>query len=235
VTLSFPPPAVTGIDFPDYRAVAERNAGIYVRLRILGTASVAAGADRGLAAANNAVSYASGFIADPRGYVVTAAHIALSTDFTAEVITTDGRRFQGRIVAVARGRELALIKIAPFPGMAAAHLADSTSLVKGEPAFAIGTPNHQGGVVNLGIVLRPREAMRIRYNDFGYDDAIALAMAIRPGDSGGPVFDREGRVIGMVASFALGNGGSKPSAAPNIAFAVPANAIAAFIRANAEP
>ncbi len=228
-SLSYPYPIENGLDFPDYRAVAERNAGIYVRVRIVSEEAEDIGRERGTGLPSNVVRYDSGFIADPRGYVVTAAHIALSTNFKAEVITLDGRRFAGRVAAVERQRELALIKIAPFPGMAAARLADSTRLAAGEPALAIGMLarlRHRAGVVSVGRVIEPRRAERVNYNDFGYDNAIALAMEVEAGHSGGPILDPQGRVIGMVASFVLGEGGSN---APHIALAVPANDIRAFI------
>ena len=236
VGLSYPYPIEKGLDFPDYRAVAERSAGIYVRVRIVSGEPADAGGERGRGLPSNVLRDDSGFIADPRGYVVTAAHIALSTDFRAEVITLDGRRYSGRVVAVERQRELALIKIDPFPGMTAARLADSSQLATGEPALAIGMQarsRHLAGVVSVGKVIEPRRAQRVRYNDFGYDNAIALSMEVEAGHSGGPLLDAQGRVIGMVASFVLGEVGSKPYVSPRIALAVPSNDIQAFIAAHA--
>lgn len=221
-SLSFPYPVGKGVDFPNYRAVAEHNAGIYVRVRVYSDAPEDVGTEPGSQAASTALSYASGIIADARGYVVTAAHVANSTRFKAEVMTLDGRRFQGRVVAVERGHELGLIKIIPFPGMPVARFADGGTLAQGEPALAIGTPKHHGGVVSVGVVLRPRFEARIHYADYGYDNAIALAMRIESGNSGGPVLDRNGRVIGMIAS----------NYSADIGLAVPASDIVAFLRAH---
>lgn len=230
-TLSYPAPPPPGLDFPDYRAVAEAAAGIYVRVRIVAADEPVPTSERG-SAPSNVLNFASGFIADARGYVVTAAHIANATTFKAEVITLDGRRFAGRVVAVERERELALIKIAPFPGIQAARFADSARLAAGQPALAIGTPGHHGGIVSVGTILDPRLARRVRYNDYGYDNAVALAMPIEPGHSGGPILDREGRVIGMIASFLLGEAGSKARPAPPIGLGVPSNDIVAFLKAH---
>ncbi|MFI4986872.1 MAG: S1C family serine protease [Alphaproteobacteria bacterium] len=227
--LSFPYAVEPGVDFPDFRAVAEGNAGIYVRVRVIAEETAAARSEAA-SQPSSVLNFASGFIVDARGYVVTAAHIANSTAFKAEVVTLDGRRFSGRIVAVERAHELALIKIDPYPGMMAARFADSSTLAAGEPALAIGTPKHHGGIVSVGRILDPRLARRIQYNDYGYDDAIALAMSIDTGHSGGPVLDREGRVIGMIASFLLGEGGSKAKPRPPVGLAVPANDIAAFLK-----
>lgn len=232
-TLSYPYPIEKGLDFPEYRAVAERNAGIYVRVRIVSEEPEDAVRERGSGLPSNVLRYDSGFIADPRGYVVTAAHIAISTKYKAEVITLDGRRFTGRVVAVERQRELALIKIAPFAGMAAARFADSAQLTTGGPALAIGTPGHHAGVVSVGKVIETRRAVRVSYNDFGYDNAIALAMDVDAGHSGGPIFDPEGRVIGMVASCVLGEYGSRRSCIlSHIALAVPSNDILVFVNSH---
>lgn len=231
-SLAYPYPVARDVDFPDYRAVAEREAGIYVRVRVLSEEKAEVGGERG-SAPSNVVSFASGIIVDPRGYVVTAAHIALSTKFEAEVITLDGRRFYGSVVAVERGRELGLIKIHPFPGMEVAQFRDSDTLAAGEAALAIGTPNHHGGIVTVGKILEPRSKTRIGYNDFGYDNAIILSMEVQPGHSGGPILDPQGRLIGMVASYALGKVGSRPYVSPRIAFGVPSNDILAFLHAHA--
>jgi serine protease Do len=230
-SLSYPDAAGAAY-FPNYRAVAERAAGIYVRVRVLSEERADLGGHDS-PVASNVLSYASGIIVDPRGYVVTAAHIALSDKFKAEVITLDGRRYNGRVVAVERQRELGLIKIAPFPGMAVAQFRDSATLAKGEPALAIGTPGHHGGIVSLGRILDPRRAQRISYSDFGYDNAVTLSMEVEPGHSGGPVLDREGRLVGMIASYGLGKVGSQPYVSPHLAFAVPASDILAFLRAHA--
>jgi len=232
-TLSYPWPPEPGTDFPDYREVAEKAAGIYVRVRVLEESGKPVPRSEAANSPTNVLNFASGFIADARGYVVTAAHIANATKFTAEVITLDGRRFAGRIVAVERERELALIKIAPFPGMQAARFADSDRLFAGEAALVIGTPGHHGGIVAVGHVVEPRLQHRIHYNDYGYDNAIELAMPIEPGHSGGPILDREGRVIGMIASFLLGPSGSKAGPAPRVGLGVPANDIVAFLRSRA--
>jgi S1-C subfamily serine protease len=232
-TLTFPYPIPRGVSFPDYQAVAERNAEIYVRLRIFSEDKADIAGMREAVAGSNVLSFASGIIVDPRGYAVTAAHIALSTKFKADVITMDGRRFHGEVVAVERQRELALVKFEPFTGMAVARFVDSSAIVKGEPALAIGTPAHVPGVVSVGQVIQPRLDQRMAYNDFGYDNAIELAMRIDPGDSGGPLLDREGRLIGMVASMAMGASGSKAPPRPLIGLAVPANDIREFIAAHA--
>jgi S1-C subfamily serine protease len=221
VALSYPFPVPQGVAFADYREVAERNAGIYVRVRVYSDAPEDIGSERGAPPASTALSFASGIIADPRGYVVTPAHVAHSTKYKAEIILLDGRRYLGRVVAVERARELGLIKIEPFDGMQVARFADGGTLPAGEPALAIGTPAHHGGIVSVGTVLRHLKT-RISYNDYGYDNAIALAMRIESGNSGGPVLDREGQVVGMIAS----------NYSADIGLAIPSEDIVSFIHAH---
>jgi S1-C subfamily serine protease len=216
-TLAFPYAIPAGLDFPDYREVAARDAGIYVRVRVYSDRPEDASGPEG-AGATQALSYASGIIADAEGDIVTAAHVANSTRFKAEVITLDGRRYQGQVVAVERGRELGLIRIAPFPGMVYARFAPEPP-AQGAAVLAIGTPAHHGGIVSVGVVLRPRLAVRIHYADYGYDNAIAVGMRIESGNSGGPLIDREGRVVGMIAS----------NYSAEIGLAVPAREIEDFL------
>jgi S1-C subfamily serine protease len=220
-SLAFPYPLPSGLDFPDYRAAAERDAGIYVRVRVYSDRPEDLEASPGGGIANANLSYASGILADAEGDVVTAAHVANSTRYKADVITLDGRRYRGRVVAVERGHELGLIRIAPFPGMEHARFATEPP-PEGAPVLAIGTPAHHGGIVSVGVVLRPRLGVRIHYADYGYDDAIAVAMRIESGNSGGPLIDRTGAVVGMIAS----------NYSAEIGLAVPARAIAAFLDAH---
>jgi S1-C subfamily serine protease len=101
---------------------------------------------------------------------------------------------------------------------------------KGDHVFAVGTPGNRPGIVSLGRVVEPRRPNRLEYNGYGFDDAIKLKIDVEPGNSGGPVFDKEGRVVGIVASFVLGDvDASKPTPPPRLAYAVPSNSIRAFV------
>jgi len=216
--------------FEDYREVANKAAESYVRVRILAadTASTPRGSD---GAPTNVINFASGFIADEEGHVITAAHIALSTDNLAEVIVWDGRTIPARILKVDPLREMAVLRIEPFPGMKPVEFADSDDLEENEPAFAIGTPDNKPGVVSLGTIKSPKLVERIVYDPYGFDNGIELNMNVEPGHSGGPVFNKDGELIGMIAGFELGNP-SQPATAfepPRLAFAVPSNDIEDFI------
>lgn len=220
VTLTYPYPIEESARFEGHRRLAERVAGSYVRVLVY-----ADSADEGI----DIVNGASGAIVDARGYVVTPAHIAKNSRFKARVTTMDGRERPATIVHVAPGRELSLLRIDPFPGMQVARLADSGIMPAGRPVVSIGTPNNKKGVVTVGIVANPRRGLRIEYGEYGYDNAIELRMEVEPGHSGGPVFDAQGRLVGMVASFGLGDTRLVPYVSTMIAYAVPAAAISAYL------
>ncbi|MFO0998195.1 MAG: serine protease [Alphaproteobacteria bacterium] len=214
--------------FDGYQRVVQASAGAYVRVIVRGRGDDGPGSKE---MAGGIVNGASGTIIARSGLIITAAHIAIDPKLDAEIITLDGRAHKARILRVDPARELAVLQMQPFAGMQVAELADSARLAKGDPVFAVGTPGNRPGVVSLGRVVESRRASRLEYNGYGFDDAIKLKIDVEPGNSGGPVFDRDGRVIGIVASFVLGDvDASKPTPPPRLAYAVPSNSIRAFLQ-----
>ena len=223
VVLSYPYVVDETVQFDGFERVAQQVSGTYVRVVIHDKTAGRSAAGHGI------VNGASGCIVDPLGYVVTAAHIAKSTLYGARVTTIDGRVHQGTILHVDPMRELALLKIEPFPGMQVAAIADTRALRVGQWVLSIGTPNNRKGVVSLGKITNPRRDERIAYAEYGYNDAIELQMEVEPGHSGGPVFDTNGHLVGIVASFGLGNTRRVPYVSTRIAYAVPSAAISAYL------
>lgn len=214
-------PNADGLDWLEHVSSA------YVRLLILGErlddSKGRGGAHLGI------VNGASGTIVDARGYIITAAHIATSADLQARATTLDGRAHEAAILHVSPERELALLKIEPLPGLTAAQLAQEDSVREGDRVFAIGTPDNVAGVVTSGRVRQPRRPGPVRYGRYGFSDAIELSIDVSPGFSGGPVFDRNGEMIGMMAGFGLGDTSRVPYASPSLGYAVPASAIRAYL------
>ncbi len=227
ITLSFAEVITEPAEFPDYRAAAEAAADGYVRVRIL--APLPPGGLPAPAYHERLINAASGSLFDPRGYLVTAAHIAIDSTNVAQVIVRDGRLFEARILSVDPERDLALLQVTPFPGMRPARLAPPGALRAGDPVFAIGTPDNRPGVVSVGRVHTPRLVGRVRYPPYGFANGIRAELAVQPGFSGGPLFNRQGELIGMVASNLLGDADSIGGALPKVAFAVPAEDIAAYL------
>ena len=229
VTLSYLPAAAgSAEDLARAREIATALSGVYVRVLMMAPPEPRSGRDA--VAARGIVTGASGAIVDKRGYVVTAAHIAMRVGLEARITTIDGRAHEAAVVAVAPERELALLKMRPYPGMQAASLGDSSVLKAGDAVLTIGTPDDKTGVVLVGRVSNPRRKERIEYDGFGYDDAIELVLDAEPGNSGGPLFNHEAELIGIVASFSLGNTNPDEYEPTRLAWAVPSNAIAAYLR-----
>jgi len=224
ITLTYPYGEDTNWLFPNYDRIIADAAGSYVALTV--TADSETIAQTG----SEVVSAASGTIVHPGGYIVTAAHIAVDPKYRVRATTVDGRVHRGQVLHVDRNRELALIKIPAAPGLQAARFADSDRVGDDDPAAAIGSPRRLTGVVSMGRIKEQRLGYPLRYNGFTLPGAIVLSMLVEPGHSGGPVFNDSGELIGMIASFALGDTRKVPYVAPKIAFAVRANDIAAYLR-----
>ncbi|MCK9520542.1 MAG: trypsin-like peptidase domain-containing protein [Dehalococcoidia bacterium] len=151
----------------------------------------------------------SGTLWSADGLVVTNHHVVPGE--TAEVVLGDGRAFAGRVVSHDPGRDLAAIRI-PVSGVPSAKPADSDGVRVGQLVFAAGHPWGERGVVTAGIVLAKGPATV--ENQTPLDDAIQADVRLAPGNSGGPLADAEGRVIGINSMIAGG-----------IAVAVPSNAV----------
>jgi S1-C subfamily serine protease len=224
VVLSYPYGESGPYLFADYDRVIAAAAASYVAITIRSDPGTA------VESGHNLVSAASGTIIDPAGYIVTAAHIAVDEKYHAEVKTIDGRIHKGKILRIDRDRELAMIKIPPVPGLVAARLADSTGIVQGANAVAIGSPRLRTGIVSLGLIKEPRLSYPLKYSGYSYSDAVVVSMEVEPGHSGGPLFDDSGALIGIIASFALGDTRKVPYVSPRIAFAVPSRDIEVFVQ-----
>ncbi|MGE5147168.1 MAG: S1C family serine protease [Candidatus Eiseniibacteriota bacterium] len=216
ITLSYPYLTPDEATLPGFRALAERAAPGYVELTILAPGQLAPGEQRGV------IHVASGMIVDRAGHILTAAHIARGTDYYARVRLVDGRIRDARILNVAPLRELALLEMAPLPDLNPISFAAPDSLQRGDFVMAIGSPSGKAGVVTLGTVRLPDIKQRLDYNEWGFDHAIEMSMEVESGHSGGPVFDRDGKVVGMIAGYELGDTTRTPYISPRIAYAVPA-------------
>jgi S1-C subfamily serine protease len=214
ITLSYPYLTPEESRIVGFHALAERVAPGYVELTILAAGGMAPGETRGV------IHVASGILVDAEGHILTAAHIARGTDQYARVRLMDGTVRDARILNVAPMRELALLQMTPAPGLRPATLGDG-ALARGDFVMAIGSPGGRAGVVSLGTVRLPDIKARLDYNEWGFDHAVEMSMEVESGHSGGPVFDHDGRVVGMIAAYELGDTTKTPYLSPRIAYAVP--------------
>lgn len=213
---------------PDYRSTVRSAASNYVKVVIVGKQS---SADRsGPESALNIVSGASGVIVNPCGYVVTAAHIAKSISLEGCVTTIDGDVYGARILHVDPEQEMALLKITTG-GKRFSVIRPAAAVHAHQPVFAIGTPDNRPGAVAAGYVVKPRLGRTVRYGEFAFDAPMELALSVKPGFSGGPVFDGTGSLVGMIIAFDLSRRGDMNDISYTAtAYAVPARALVEFAR-----
>ena len=224
IALSYPYLDAGAASLPKLRALAERVSRSYVHVVILYPGNPLAQDDP-----PGVLQHASGIIIDDRGHVITAAHIARSTKNHARIVTRRGRRYRARILYIDKREDLALMRVAPFPGMTPAKLAAADTVKKGDFALAVGSPSRARGAVSFGFVRTPRLNESLEYNRWRIANAIEIGMEVESGHSGGPVFNRAGRLIGMVAGYELGDTTKRPYISPQITYAIPASGLRAFL------
>ncbi len=156
----------------------------------------------------------SGFVYDQDGHVVTSSHVV---ENMSEVMVTmnDGTVVTGKVLGKDPKTDLAVIKIEK-ENLSPVVLGDSDQAEIGDPVLAVGNPFGLGNTVTAGIIsARSRDIQVGPYDDFIQTDA-----AINRGNSGGPLFDADGKMIGVNTAIFSPSGGSV-----GIAFAVPSKMV----------
>jgi serine protease Do len=164
-------------------------------------------------------SLGSGFIVDSSGIVVTNNHVIADAD-EISIIMNDGSKFKAELVGVDKKTDLAVLRFKPTKPLVAVKFGDSDKLRLGEWVIAIGNPFSLGGTVTAGIV----SARNRDINSGPYDSYIQTDAAINRGNSGGPLFNLEGEVIGVNTLIISPSGGSI-----GIGFAVPSKTVAGVV------
>ena len=158
-------------------------------------------------------SLGSGFIIDAQGIVVTNnSVIADAGEIT--VILNRGSTIKAELIGADKKLDLALLKINTDRKLKVVKFGDSDKLRSGEWVIAIGNPFGFGGSVTAGII----SAQHRDINSGPYDNYLQTDAALNPGNAGGPLFNLEGEVIGIITAITSPSGGSV-----GIGFAVPSN------------
>ena len=166
----------------------------------------------------------SGFVVDPSGYIVTNFHVIDGADSIKVKIGKDGE-YDAKLVGSDKETDLALLKIDAKTNLPTATLGDSDKLRVGDTVLAVGNPFGLGGTVTAGIV----SALGREYDMMGraigmsrsnYVDFIQTDAAINKGNSGGPLFNVQGQVVGVNSAIYSPNGGSV-----GVGFAIPSNLV----------
>jgi serine protease Do len=155
----------------------------------------------------------SGFIVDATGVVVTNNHVIENAE-SIRVQLQDGRDLKAELVGTDKKTDIAVLRIKSDLPLPVVKFGDSGGLRIGEWVMAIGNPFGLGGSVSLGIV----SARNRNINAGPYDDFIQTDAAINKGNSGGPLFNMRGEVMGVNTAIFSPTGGSV-----GIGFSVPAN------------
>lgn len=165
----------------------------------------------------------SGFVLNKEGLILTNNHV-IDNAQRVEVTLSDKHKYKAAVVTVDKGHDLALLKISA-PNLVPATLAEtSTGLTVGQRVYAIGNPFGLSGTMTRGIISAIR-SVRSPANDSPIEDAIQTDASVNPGNSGGPLLNSRGEVIGITTMIAS-NGAEQSS---GIGFAIPINTAKAVL------
>lgn len=160
-------------------------------------------------------SLGSGFVIDAAGVVITNNHVIADAN-EVTVIFNDGQKLKAEIIGKDQKVDVAVLRVKPERPLKAVKFGDSDKARVGDWVLAVGNPFGLGGSVTAGIV-----SARNRNIDSGpYDNYIQTDASINKGNSGGPLFNMDGEVIGINTAILSPSGGSV-----GIGFATPSNTV----------
>jgi putative serine protease PepD len=190
-----------------------------VDITVQGTSSFSFGRGGG----QGSTAEGSGFVYDTKGHIVTNQHV-VSGAHSITVKFSNGAKYSAHVVGTDPSTDLAVIKVdAPSSILHPLTLGDSDSVQVGSGVVAIGSPFGLPGSVTSGIVSALHRQMTSP-SGFGIDDSIQTDAPINHGNSGGPLLDANGDVIGINAQIQSESGGSD-----GVGFAIPSNTIKSIV------
>ncbi|MFN7179399.1 Do family serine endopeptidase [Hyphomonas sp.] len=160
-------------------------------------------------------SLGSGFVISADGYIVTNNHVIEQAD-TITITFSDGRELQATLVGRDRDTDIAVLKVSSRTPLPFVEFADSDKAEVGDWVIAIGNPLGFGGSVSAGII----SATQRDLNTGRSDNFIQTDAAINQGNSGGPLFNLAGQVVGVNTAIISQSGGSI-----GLGFSVPSNTV----------
>ncbi len=162
----------------------------------------------------------SGWVLDRDGHVVTNHHVVLDSD-NVEVTLFDGSSYPATVIGVDPPNDVAVLKVnAPAALLQPATLGDSSTLKIGQRIFAIGNPFGLERTMTTGIISSLNRSLPAKTTQRTIRNVIQIDAALNQGNSGGPLLDRQSRLVGMNTAIASTNGGNT-----GVGFAVPVNTI----------
>jgi putative serine protease PepD len=166
-----------------------------------------------------AESGGSGFVIDEDGHIVTNQHVVQGAE-TVTVVFPNGDEEEARVVGTDSSTDIALLELANADrDLTPLELGSSGSLSIGDPVLAIGSPFGLEGTLTTGVVSGLDRELRAP-DGFTIDGAIQTDAALNSGNSGGPLLDRNGRVVGVTSQIESTTGGNV-----GIGYAVPIDTV----------
>jgi putative serine protease PepD len=165
----------------------------------------------------------SGFVYDTDGTVVTNQHVVAGAS-SIYVQFSNGKTYKAKLVGTDPSTDLAVLQVdAPASLLSPLRLGDSSTLEVGDTVVALGSPFGLQGTMTSGIVSALHRQMTAP-NNFTITDTIQTDAAINHGNSGGPLIDLDGRVIGVNAQIESESGGND-----GVGFAIPSNTVRSVV------
>jgi serine protease Do len=168
----------------------------------------------GQGGAQRTSSLGSGFVIDPSGLIVTNNHVIEGADEITAIFTDGSKLKVVKVLGRDQKTDLALLKVEPKEPLPFVEFGNSDTMRVGDWVMAIGNPFGLGGSVTVGVISATRRDIR----SGAYDEFLQTDAAINRGNSGGPLFSMDGKVIGVNTAIISPTGGSI-----GIGFAVPSN------------
>jgi S1-C subfamily serine protease len=167
----------------------------------------------------------SGFILDTQGHILTNNHVIEGAQLV-EVTLWNKKKYKAQVITKDTIHDIALLQINNAPDLTPATLASSNALVVGQQVYAVGNPFGFSGTMTRGIISALRSVQLPSGNKI--DNAIQTDASVNPGNSGGPLLNSRGEVIGITTMIASNpNGGAEQSA--GIGFAIPVSTARAVL------
>ncbi len=214
-------PALPGTGFEPQRIFAERSPGVVTIFAYFGDPASEA----------TQVSQGSGFVTSASGYILTNSHVITTAGESAQVRAADrlfvefadGDRAEAKIIGWDLYDDVGLIRIDPRAHrLRAVPLGQSASVAVGQPVAAIGSPLGNENSLSVGVVSAIHRSIdAITVQRYKVVDAIQTDAPITHGNSGGPLFDARGRVIGINAQIRSATGSGNDS---GVGFSIPIDA-----------
>jgi serine protease Do len=211
LALAVPAAAQATRELPDFKALMKEEGPAVVNIISVRKAEKSAGAAAGGDAPARGEGLGSGFIISPDGYILTNAHLVADAEDVTVRLADAKREFRATLVGADKSSDVALLKVQAMD-LPTVRLGSSAALEPGDWVAAIGSPFGFANTITAGIVSAKGRSLP----DELYVPFIQTDVAVNPGNSGGPLLNLQGEVVGINSLIYSGTGGYM-----GVSFAIP--------------